>query len=471
MTAWTNFCELAVGCSVTYIEARAVHACFARFYQPNANGFLSNGHSFTMVTSARSLTRSAWFISGALTLGSLAVVLGACTSEDTPPDTASAGSMASGGSVAGTTPVGGGGAGVTAGSSAGGVGGGGASSAGAGAGGVGGGSAGTGGAAGSGGSVPDVSAEGDGDIEVGPTYTKDPNLNEQGNPKGKKFSFSMSSADSAIFKGDDATLTSPGPFSRNITVYVPAQYKDGTEAAVLIIHDGPGPIDSISRALDNLTVSTDPLKKLPPFVAVAVAHGGGDSKGSERGLEYDTMSDRYSRFIDTEVLPAVIANANVKAAYPGLKFTKNPEGRGAYGCSSGGAAALTMAWFAPTLWHRVITYSGTFVDQQDDDAAEEKMFPLGAWEYHSGMKLIENAEKKPLRIFLNVNENDNRSTDAESTHHNWVMANQRTAAALKAKNYHYRYVFAKGLGHCAGQVVDLTLAETLSWAWRGYPAP
>jgi iron(III)-enterobactin esterase len=420
----------------------------------------------------RSLARCAWFLSGAVALGGATVALGACTTEATA-DVGSAGSVAAGGSAAGTTPIGGGGAAVSAGSSAGGVaggGGGGASSAGAGAGagGVSGGSAGAGGGAGSGGSVPDVSPEGDGDIVVGPDYTKDPNLTDQGKPKGKKFSFSMSSANSAIFKGDDATLNSPGPFSRNITVYVPAQYKDGTEAAVLIIQDGPGPIDSISRALDNLTVSTDPLKKLPPFVAVAVQNGGGDSKGSERGLEYDTMSDRYSRFVDTEVLPAVVANADVKAAYPGFKFTKNPEGRGAFGCSSGGAAALSMAWFAPTLWHRVITYSGTFVDQQDDDAAEEKMFPLGAWEYHSSMKLIENAEKKPLRIFLNVNENDNGSTGEESGHHNWVMANQRTAAALKAKSYHYRYVFGKGLGHCAGEIQNQTIAEALSWAWRGY---
>ena len=79
------------------------------------------------------------------------------------------------------------------------------------------------------------------------------------------------------------------------------------------------------------------------------------------------------------------------------------------GCSSGGAAALTMGWFRPDLFRRLITYSGTFVDQQDDDAPEEKQYPLGAWEYHSGMKLIENSEKKPLRIFTHVSENDNRA--------------------------------------------------------------
>jgi enterochelin esterase-like enzyme len=358
------------------------------------------------------------------------------------------------------------------------------------AGGMSGGAGGTAGAAGSGGgsggsggggTVPDVSPEGDGDVMVGPNYMTDPLLKDQGKAKGKKFSFSMKSSDSQIFKGTDSTLSKPWrtqgqtTFNRGITVYVPAAYKDGSEAAVLVIQDGPGPIDMISRALDNLTGSTDPLKKLPPFIAVAVSNGsdrdGSDGQGSERGLEYDTLSDRYSKFIDTEVLPAVIANADVKAQYPGLKFTNNPEGRGTYGCSSGGAAALSMGWFAPNLWHRIITYSGTFVDQQNHTQPEAKMFPFGAWEYHSEMSLIKNqTPNKPLRVFLNVNENDNGSDRDEASHHNWVMANQRTAAALKDKAYHYRFVFAKGLGHCAGEVVNQTLADTLMWAWRGYPA-
>jgi enterochelin esterase-like enzyme len=180
------------------------------------------------------------------------------------------------------------------------------------------------------------------------------------------------------------------------------------------------------------------------------------------------MSDRYARFIDTEVLPAVVADPMVKAAYPNLTFTKDPQGRGALGCSSGAAAALTMAWFRPDLFTRVVSYSGTFVDQQDEDAAENAMYPLGAWEYHSSKALIKNSPKQELRIFLNVNENDLRSTDQESTYHNWVMANQRTAAALKEKGYHYRYVFARGTGHCDGKVKSATLADALIWVWRGY---
>ena len=129
----------------------------------------------------------------------------------------------------------------------------------------------------------------------------------------------------------------------------------------------------------------------------------------------------------------MLNNAEIKAAYPHIAFTDNPWGRAVMGCSSGGAAALTMGWFRPDLFRRLIAYSGTFVDQQDDDAPEEAKYPLGAWEYHSGMKLIENSEKKPLRIFTHVSENDLRPNDPEETHHNWVMAGQRTAAALEGQ--------------------------------------
>jgi iron(III)-enterobactin esterase len=331
----------------------------------------------------------------------------------------------------------------------------------------------TGGVAGSGGQggrvLPDPGTEGDGDFEIGPSYTTQPDLTDRGAPKGKSFQFSMRLSDSQIFDGTDATLDPSKPVnaSRSISVYVPAQYKDGTPAAVLVIQDGPGEINLVRNALDNLTIA-DATRRIPPFIAVAVQNGGNDAQGSERGLEYDTMSDRYARFIDTEVLPAVIADPMVKAAYPNLTFTKDPQGRGALGCSSGAAAALTMAWFRPDLFTRVISYSGTFVDQQDEDAAENATYPLGAWEYHSSKALIKNSPKQELRIFLNVNENDLRSTDPESTYHNWVMANQRTAAALKEKGYHYRYVFAKGTGHCDGKVKSATLADALIWVWRGY---
>jgi enterochelin esterase family protein len=312
--------------------------------------------------------------------------------------------------------------------------------------------------------------QGNGDFIIGPDYSLDPDLKDQGNPKGKYFEFSMPLAASKIFRGDDATLDSRKPVrtTRKIFVYVPAEYQDGTKAPLLIIHDGPGQLHLVRNALDNLTISNNPARSLPPFIAIAVENGGNDSKGSQRGLEYDTMSDRLARFIHDEVLPAVLNNVEIKAAYPDIAFTSDPWGRAVIGCSSGGAAALTMGWFRPDLFRRLITYSGTFVDQQDDDAAEEADYPLGAWEYHSSMKLIENSEKKPLRIFTHVSEFDNGAKDKEETYHNWVMANERTAAALKAKGYDYRYIFSRSTRHCDGKVFEQTLADTLVWMWQDY---
>lgn len=321
--------------------------------------------------------------------------------------------------------------------------------------------------------LPEVGSEGDGDSKVGPSYTNEKALSDQGNPKGKTFSFTMPLSASKLFDGKDPTLDASKPVNanRSINVYVPAKYQDGTPAPVLVIQDGPGPINQVARALDNLTIETDAARRLPPFVVVAVANGGNDSIGSERGLEYDTLSDKYARFIDTEVLPAVVNDAKVKAAYPGLKFTTDPSGRAALGCSSGAAAAFTMAWFRPDLFSRVIAYSATLVAQQNPKAAESAMYPDGAWDYHSIKELIKNdteGRNKKLRIFINANENDLGATAAESGKHNWVMANTRTAAALKAKEFHYKFVEGMGQGHCSGSVQSATLADVLVWVWRGY---
>ncbi len=314
--------------------------------------------------------------------------------------------------------------------------------------------------------------QGNGDFVIGPDYKLHPDLKDQGQPKGKSFEFTMPLADSKIFPGNDTTLDPKKQVrkERKIFVYIPAAYKDGTKAPVLVTMDGPSNLNLVRNALDNLTISKDPNRKLPAFVVVSVENGGNDGKGSERGLEYDTMSDRYARFINDEVLAAVVNNKEIKAVYPNFALTDDPWGKAAMGCSSGGAAALTMGWFRPDLFRRLITYSGTFVDQQDDDAPEEKEYPLGDWEYHSGKKLIENSEKKPLRIFTHVSENDLRAKDPEETYHNWVMANRRTAAALKAKGYDYRFIYSKATGHCDGKVFQQTLADTLVWMWEDYEA-
>jgi hypothetical protein len=122
-----------------------------------------------------------------------------------------------------------------------------------------------------------------------------------------------------------------------------------------------------------------------------------------------------------------------------------------------------MAWYHPDLYRRVISYSGTFVNNQ---WPASPITPHGGWEYHE--HLIARADKKPLRVWLEVGGKDNKYTEEEETLHNWPMANNRMAAALKAKGYDYQYVFADTAGHVDSKVVLQTLPEALEWVWKGY---
>jgi iron(III)-enterobactin esterase len=413
----------------------------------------------------------------------LGVVAGACSSEATPGDTLGGSAGTGGGAgTSGTASVSGSGGLVgTSGSpgTSGSVGtSGGAGSPGTAGGGSPSGGSGTGGSSsGSGGGVQvtDPGSEGDGKQTV-TNMAKQMELTDLKNPKGKEFTFKLTSK-SYMYTEPTIAAGSPKNQPRNVWVYVPAQYKDGTEAPLMVIQDGQqgsgtgGRYGSIKLALDNMTIATDPKRKIPAFVAIAVQDGGGDGPNNERGLEYDTISERYGLFVQNEVIPAVKELAELKAAFPGFKLTDNPEGKATFGCSSGGSAALTMAWFHPELFRRVVTYSGTFVAQQNGKLPDAVMYPSGAWGYHHDQNLIAMAEKKPLRIFNNANQNDNGSTSAETGKHNWLIANEATHTALEAKGYHNRYVYGVGVGHCDDNLLRATLADTLAWVWRGYPAP
>jgi iron(III)-enterobactin esterase len=294
-----------------------------------------------------------------------------------------------------------------------------------------------------------------GDYVIGPPYHDAPELTPRDNvPKGIVYRFTMNSTESKLYPG--ISKTAPGqvvPYQRRVTVYVPSQYVAGKPAPFLVSQDSMG-AGQLPTILDNMIAD----HRLPPLVAVMIDSGGGDAQGSERGLEYDTVSGKYAEFIETEVLPKITQEYRVT-------FTKDPNGRMTMGGSSGGACAFTMAWFHPDLYHRVLSYSGTFVNQQSPLNPES---PHGAWEYHE--HFIPQSKRKPLRIWMHVGEMDLRYKDDESTLHNWPMANIRMAAALKAKGYKYQFVFARESGHVDGRVVRQTLPQALEWVWRGYKA-
>jgi iron(III)-enterobactin esterase len=288
---------------------------------------------------------------------------------------------------------------------------------------------------------------------IGPDYADAPETKViPGVPQGVIHEFTMDSKDSRIYKGVAKDKKGTVPYQRKVAVYVPSQYRAGDEVPFIVAQDGLGYKGVLPHVLDNLIHE----KRVPAMVAVMINSGGGDSKGSQRGLEYDTLSDTYTKFIEKEVLPRITKDH-------GIRFTRDPEGRATMGGSSGGAAALTMAWYHPELYRKVLTYSGTYVDQQ---FPFDRKTPHGAWEYHEN--LIRRSARKPIRIWLHVSEKDNGHDKDEASLHNWVMANERMAAELKAKGYDYRYVFAKAAGHTDGRVTRQTLPAALEWLWQGY---
>jgi len=318
------------------------------------------------------------------------------------------------------------------------------------------------------GSIPPADA--DGNFIIGPTHPPAPELaGHDALTNGSVTEFTMSSADSELYPGivresgtfgtpdpaDPATLvvttSHPAPYTRKVFVYVPKQYVPGSAAPFIVSADGPTP--SLFAALDTLI----PQGKLPPMIAIAIANGGGDAQGSERGLEYDTMSGRYAEFVETEVLPLVEKQAHVK-------LTHDPDARATMGFSSGGACALIMAWYHPELYHRVLSYSGTFINQQ---WPHDPKTPHGAWEFHE--RLIPNTPPKPIRIWMEVGDQDLFNPNVmRDNMHDWVLANENMARVLAARGYHYQFVFARNAVHVDRPVLQQTLPEALEYVWQGY---
>jgi enterochelin esterase-like enzyme len=318
------------------------------------------------------------------------------------------------------------------------------------------------------GTLPPVDATGN--FIIGPTHEPAPeSVAKDGVPKGRTCEITMSSAESRIYPGivrdpgtfgtsdpaDPAklivTTSHPAPYTRKVSVYVPSQYAAGSAAPFIVGTDGPDPL--LFTVLDNLIAQ----KRVPPLVAISIGNGGGDAQGSQRGLEYDTMSGRYAEFVETEVLPRVEQQCQVK-------LTREPDARATMGCSSGAAAAFSMAWYHPEWYHRVLSYSGTFVNQQWPPSADT---PHGAWEYHE--RLIPASPPKPIRMWMHVGDRDLFNPNVmRDGMHDWVLANERMAAALAAKGYTYQFLFVKNAAHCDRAVKQQTLPQALEWLWKDF---
>jgi len=267
-----------------------------------------------------------------------------------------------------------------------------------------------------------------GQIEV---YTDQPELAEKpGVPKGK--------------------LTHQNPWESKIFpktrrewwLYVPAQYKDDRPACVMVFQDGGGYTEFVPTVFDNLIAKGE----MPVTVAVFINPGTGPAEGGrgQRSVEYDTLSDRYARFLLEEILPEVEKT---------VKLRHDPESRAIAGISSGGICAWTVAWERPDEFRKVLSWVGSFTN-----IASGKNRHEGGHNYEA---LIRKTRRKPIRVFL-----QDGASDLDNANGNWPLANQQMAKALEFSKYDYQFVYGQGFhSNRHGRAI---LPDSLRWLWRDY---
>lgn len=210
------------------------------------------------------------------------------------------------------------------------------------------------------------------------------------------------------------------------------------------LDDGDPPFQVVPRAsivLDTL-INAHQIPRMAalfmePGMLVNPATGDLLYSHPQRSVEYDVLSDQYISFLLHEILPKVAEQ---------VKLTADPEGWGICGFSSGGIGSFTAAWQRPDRIRKVISFSGSFTNIQ------------GGHEYPF---LLRRSANRPLRVFLQVGEKD-----LDRVFGNWMLANQQMAAALRFRNYDYRFVVGTG-GHDFAHASAL-LPDALRWLWRDY---
>lgn len=266
-------------------------------------------------------------------------------------------------------------------------------------------------------------------------YTFGPDSQPQdGAPKGKVAQFRWDK--SKVFEGTE----------RDCWLYVPAQYDGKTPACVMVFQDGGGYVAEkgqyrVPVVFDNLIHA----KQMPVTVGVFVNPGKFPTPNkqekdwrSNRSFEYDTLSDQYARFLESEILPEVSKTVKVRS---------DAAGRAICGISSGGICAFTAAWERPDLFSKVLSHVGSFTNIRGGD-----VYP----------GLIRKTERKPIRLFL-----QDGSGDLDNLHGHWPLANVQMAAALRFADYDYKFVYGDG-GH-NGKHGGAILPDSLRWLWRDTP--
>jgi len=238
---------------------------------------------------------------------------------------------------------------------------------------------------------------------------------------------------------------------RKYWIYVPAQYAAEKPACVLVFQDGHRAQNSkgvlrLPVVMDNLIAK----KEMPVTIGIFITPG---AKGVEdydylksrdannRSFEYDSLGDRYARFLMDEMLPVISKQYNL---------TKDPEGRAIGGTSSGAICAFNVAWERPDQFRKVISCIGSYTDIKGGH-----VFP----------KLVRENQKKPIRIFLEDTLHDNPRPD--NPNRDWHVQNVAMLAALTEKGYDVKHSFAEGT-HSDSHGGSI-MPEILRWIWRDYP--
>jgi enterochelin esterase-like enzyme len=257
-------------------------------------------------------------------------------------------------------------------------------------------------------------------------YTDAPELAEMpGVPKGKKQD--QKPWESKIYPNT----------TRPWSIYVPAQYKEDQPACVMVFQDGAGYSGFVPTVFDNLIAKGE----IPVTVAVFINPGSGNG---QRSIEYDTLSDRYARFLLEEILPE---------AEKTVKLRHDPESRAIAGISSGGICAWTVAWERPDEFRKVLSWVGSFTNIASGKTRRE-----GGHNYEA---LIRKSARKPIRVFLQDGAND-----LDNNNGNWPLANQQMAKALKFAGYDYQFVYGEGFH--SNRHGRSMLPDALRWLWRDY---
>ena len=243
---------------------------------------------------------------------------------------------------------------------------------------------------------------------------------------------------------DNSTIY-PGTVHK-YTVSIPDGY-DGTEACLYVGLDGilcnaPARIDSLIR-----------IKAIPTMIGVYLQPGVVcDSAGNviryNRSNEFDAIDDRFSKFIESELLPDVLETVSPD----GIPVKLRPGGENAmiYGLSSGGIAAFVAAWHNPDLFGKVYSGCGTFVPMRGGNELQA---------------IVRKAEPRALRVFLQ----DGFSDTWNPLFGSWFEANTLMGSALEFAGYDCKFDWAEG-GHSVARSSEI-FDDVMVWLWKNHPSP